>query len=79
MASHIGINRVKSVKDADSLTESRQEAFTMLTKTDLAFLKYGISCIKEMHGGVDEYMLKELKITPEKKEKLKKILLTNYH
>lgn len=79
MASHIGINTIKSVKDADSLTESRQEAFTMLTKTDLAFLKYGISCIKEKHGSIEEYMLKELKITPEKKEKLKRILLTNYH
>lgn len=79
MASHIGIDRIKSVKDADSLSQSRQEAFTMLTKTDIAFLKYGISCIKENFGSVDEYMLKELKITPEKKEKLKRILLTNYN
>lgn len=79
MASHIGIDRIKSVKNADTLSESRQEAFTMLTKTDLAFLKYGISCIKDTYGNVDEYMLKELKITPDKKEKLKRILLTNYH
>lgn len=75
LASTIGIDKIKSVRNADSLSESRQEAFTMLTKTDLAFLKYGISCIKEKCDNVDEYMLKELKITPEKKQKLKKILL----
>lgn len=79
MASHIGINRVKSVKDADSLSESRQEAFTILTQTDISFLKYGLSCIKENYGSIDDYMSKELKITPEKKEKLKRILLTNYN
>lgn len=79
MASHIGIDRVKSVRNADSLSASRQEAFTMLTKTDLAFLKYGLSCIKDTYGSVEDYMLEELKITPEKKEKLKRILLTNYN
>lgn len=75
MASTVGINREKSVRNADSLSESRQEAFTMLTKTDLAFLKYGISCIREKCGGIDDYMLNELRITPEKKQKLKSILL----
>lgn len=75
LASTIGIDREKSVRNADSLSESRQEAFTMLTKTDLAFLKYGISCIREKSGDIDDYMLNELKITPEKKQKLKKILL----
>lgn len=75
MWSGIGIDRTKLVKDADSLTESRQEALTMLTKTDLAYLKYGISCIREMSGSVDDYMLNKLKITPEKKKKLKAILL----
>ncbi|SBV99726.1 tyrosine-protein phosphatase [uncultured Dysgonomonas sp.] len=75
MWSGIGIDRTKLVKDADSLTESRQEALTMLTKTDLAYLKYGISCIREMSGSVDDYMLNQLKITPDKKKKLKEILL----
>lgn len=79
MASHIGIDRIKSVKNADSLSESRQEAFTILTQTDISFLKYGLSCIKEKYGSIDNYMTKELKITPEKKEKLKRILLTNYN
>lgn len=75
MASGTGIDRLKLVKDADSLTESRQEALTMLTKTDISYLKYGISCIREKSGSVDEYMLKELKITPEKRKKLRDILL----
>jgi len=75
MASKLGIDRTKSVRNADSLSESRQEAFTMLTKTDLAFLKYGISCIREKSGSVEDYMLHELKLTPEKKQKLKSILL----
>lgn len=75
MISGIGIDRAKLIKDADSLSESRQEALTMLTKTDLAYLKYGISCIREKSGSVDDYMLKELKLTPDKRKKLRQILL----
>lgn len=75
MASEIGINRARLVKGADSLSESRQEAFTMLMKTDLSNLRYGISCIRKKSGSVEEYMLKELKLTPEKRKRLKEILL----
>ncbi|WP_231496815.1 tyrosine-protein phosphatase [Prevotella sp. 10(H)] len=75
MGSAIGINRTKLVRDADSLSESRQEALTMLTKTDLSYLKYGISCIREKSGSIDEYMLNELRLTPEKRKRLKEILL----
>jgi len=75
LISDILIDRTKLVRNADSLSESRQEAFTMLSKTDLAYLKYGISCIREKSGSVDEYMLQELGLTPEKRQKLKDILL----
>ncbi|WP_255490504.1 tyrosine-protein phosphatase [Dysgonomonas sp. 511] len=75
MGSAIGIDRTKLVKNADSLSESRQEAFTMLTKTDLAYLKYGISCIREKSGSIENYLVNELGLTPEKRNKLKKILL----
>lgn len=75
MNSSIGIDRSKLIKDADSLSESRQEALTMLTKTDLAYLKYGISCMREKSGSVEDYMLKELKLTPDKRKKLRDILL----
>lgn len=75
MASDKEIDKRKMVRNADSLSESRQEAFTMLAKTDLAYLRYGISCIRKKSGSVDEYMLNELKLTPEKRQKLKSILL----
>lgn len=75
MVSSWGIDRSKLIKGADSLSESKQEALTMLTKTDIAYLRYGISCIREKSGSVDEYLLQELKITPDKKQKLKNILL----
>lgn len=75
MGSAIGIDRTKLVRDADSLSESRQEALTMLTKTDLSYLKYGISCIREKSGSIEDYMLNELRLTPEKRKKLKEILL----
>jgi len=69
------VDRAKLVRNADSLSESRQEAFTMLSKTDLAYLKYGIACIREKSGSVDDYMLNELGLTPEKRQRLKDILL----
>lgn len=75
MASAVGIDRSKMIKSVDDLSESQQEAFTMLTKTDLAYLKYAISCMRNKAGSVEEYMLKELRLTPEKRDKLRKILL----
>lgn len=75
MASEMGIDKSRLVKGADSLSESRQEAFTMLTKTDIAYLRYGISCIREKSGSVDDYLTNELKLTSEKRKKLKSILL----
>ncbi|MDR2954793.1 MAG: tyrosine-protein phosphatase [Prevotella sp.] len=75
MASKIGIDRLKSVRNVSNLSESRQEAFTMLTHTDLAYLRYAVSCIKQKSGSIDDYLLNEIKITPEKKEKLKNMLL----
>lgn len=75
MASGTGIDRAKLIRGADSLSESKQEALTMLTKTDLAYLRYAISCIREKSGSVEAYMENELKITPEKRQKLKDILL----
>lgn len=74
MGSNLGI-RPKLLKGADSLTEARQEALTMLTKTDIAYLKYGLSCIREKSGSIDNYMIHDLKLTPEKRKKLRSILL----
>lgn len=73
--SEYAINKVKIAQGIEDLSESRQEAFTMITKTDLSFLKYAVSCIRHKSGSVEEYMKTELRITPEKKQKLKQILL----
>lgn len=75
MISNAGIIKTKLIKGTDNLPESSQEALTMFASTDVAFLKYAIKCMKDKSGSVDEYMLKELKLTPEKREKLRKILL----
>lgn len=75
--SEYGINKAKIVQGVEDLSESRQEAFTMMTKTDPAFLKYAISCIRHKSGSIEEYMKNDLRITPEKKQKLKQILLYN--
>ncbi len=75
MISDMIIDRTKLVRNADSLSESRQEALTMLSKCDISYLRYGISCIREKSGSVENYMLHELGLTPEKRQKLRDILL----
>lgn len=75
MYSEYVINKSTIMKGAEDLSESRQEALTMMTRTDLSFLKYAISCIRHKRGSVDEYIKNDLRITPEKKQKLKDILL----
>lgn len=75
MLSNIGVNKRKIIKDASELPELQQQVFTMLTRTDIAFLRYGVGCIKKEEGSVDEFMLKCLGLTSEKKKKLREILL----
>lgn len=75
MLSNIGIDKTKIVVGAEGMTELQQEAFTMLTKTDISYLKYGLACIKKNGGSVEDYMTNELGLTKEKREKLKEILL----
>lgn len=75
MLSNAGIDRSKFMHGVDNLSESRQEALTMITKTDKSFLRYAISCIRTKYGSVDQYMTNELRLTPEKRAKLQKLLL----
>lgn len=75
MISNAGIIKTKLIRGTDNLPESSQEALTMFASTDVAFLKYAIKCMKDKSGSVDEYMLKELRLTPDKREKLRQILL----
>lgn len=78
MFSNIGIKKSKLVGknvNIDELSESAQEALTMLGNADLSFLRFAISLMRKKSGSVDNYMLKELKITQEKRKKLREILL----
>ena len=73
--SDFGIDKSKLVSRVDTLSESKQEALTMLSRTDPAYLRYAISCIRQQYGSVDEYMAKELGVTEAKRLKLQDILL----
>ena len=75
MLSNMGINKDKIMSGADSLSESRQEALTMITKTDPAFLRYAMSGLRAKYGSIDNYMTTELKLTTDKRKKLQEILL----
>lgn len=73
--SEYAINKSKIMHGVENLSESRQEAFTMIARTDPSFLKYAISCIRHKSGSIEDYLKKDLRITPEKKQKIKDILL----
>lgn len=73
--SNRGINRSKAFQNANDMPESIQEAVTMLITADISLLRYAASCIKKKNGSIEEYMTKELKLTPQKRERLKEILL----
>lgn len=61
--------------EARFLPEKMQEAATIVCQANMSYLNYAKACMKEKSGSVNEYIEKELKVTPEKKEKIKKILL----
>lgn len=75
MLSNWGIDKSKVVTGIANLSESQQEAFIMLTRTDIAFLKYGLACAKKEEGSIEDYMENKLGLTREKKQKLRSILL----
>lgn len=75
MLSNVGVKRALFTHWADDLSESKQEVVVMMSNTDLAYLRYGLSCIRKKYGSLDDYITDGLKITPEKRAKLRKILL----
>ncbi|MFR9165864.1 MAG: tyrosine-protein phosphatase [Dysgonomonas sp.] len=72
--SNEGINKDKVLQNAENMPESVQEAITMLYLSDASYLRYAVSCMKKKSGSVEEYMHKELKLTPAKLAKLRQIL-----
>lgn len=77
MLSNIGIDKSRIVDGVLDMTDSQQEAFTMLARTDISYLRYALACVKKTDGSVDDYMTNRLGLTKEKREKLKQILLSN--
>lgn len=77
LLSNTGIDRSTILENAQIYPETVQEAITMLSTSDISYLKYAISCMRKKHGSVDEYMKEELNLTPQKISKLKNILLYN--
>lgn len=75
MLSNLGVDKSKIIDNVSKMTEAQQEAFTMLSRTDASFLRYGIACAKKQEGSIEDYMEKKLGLTKEKKQKLRSILL----
>lgn len=75
LLSNTYINRASIMREGKNMPEPVQEAITTLLTADISHLRYAISCMKKESGSVEEYMKKELHLTTQKKEKLKKILL----
>lgn len=77
MASNRGINKSTLMKGVSELPESSQEALSLIANADISYIRFAISCIRKKKGSVEAYMLEDLKLTSEKKEKLRQILLYN--
>ena len=75
LASNQGIRKILLEPDGKELSEIGQEALTLITSTEISYLRYALSCIRKKSGSVEEYMTKDLGLTQEKRNKLKKILL----
>jgi protein-tyrosine phosphatase len=75
LLSNAHINEFAVIGEAKYLPEQMQEAATIICQTDISYLNYAKSCMRNKSGSIDEYMEKELKLTPEKKNKLRRILL----
>lgn len=75
MYSNRGVNRQKIIEDASELTETQQQIFTMLTNTDVSYLRYALACARKESGSLDNFMTDKLKLTQDKRKKLRNILL----
>lgn len=61
--------------EARFLPERMQEAATVVCKANISYLNYAKTCMINKSGSVDDYMTNELKLTKDKRDKLKRILL----
>ncbi len=75
MLSNKLIDPAKEKIDAANLSEPMQEAVTAMLSVNRAYLNYAIDHINKTYGSVDNYLEKELRVTPEKRNLLRKYLL----
>lgn len=71
------INVSKIVKDAQSKPEYFQEAVTAIFSVRPSYINYTIDYINQKYGSVDNYIEKELNLTSQNKNLLRKYLLYN--
>ncbi|MDP4269488.1 MAG: tyrosine-protein phosphatase [Bacteroidota bacterium] len=70
------INIRNEVQFGDQLPSEGQEALTILLSAQKDFLQYAFEKIRQENGSMDKYLQKKLKLSPRKKEKIQRILLT---
>ena len=71
--SHINFNNI--IKKADTLCYEKQEALTMLLSSQRQTIEYTKKRIEKQYGSLENYFEKELKLTNEKREKIKDLLV----
>jgi len=78
MLSNQLIDPAKGEIDAGNLTEPLQEAVTAMLSVNPAYLNFAIDHIRLKYGSVDNYLEKELRVTPGKRSLLRKYLLYQF-
>lgn len=78
MLSNQLIDPAKEKIDATNLSEPMQEAVTAMLSVNRAYLNYAIDHINKTYGSVDGYLEKELQVTSDKRELLRKHLLYSF-
>ena len=71
--SHIDFNKI--ISKADTLSSEKQEALTTLLSSQRQTIEYTRKRIEKRYGSLENYFEKELKLTNEKREKLKDLLI----
>ena len=69
------ISEQQVMGEARFLPERMQEAATVICKADLSYLEYAKIWMINLNGSVEDYMTERLRLTPEKRAKLREILL----
>ncbi len=78
MLSNQLIDPAKENIEAGNLSEPMQEAVTAMLSVNRAYLNYVVDHINKKYGSVDSYLEKELRVTPGKRNLLRKYLLYSF-